>query len=390
MVEEKRRKKAFGSRFWPSRRCREATHESALPRRKRLSTRFFVFTDTDGDGTHDAGESTLAEYTYDALGRRIQSVMHDGASATTTRYVYDGQRVIAEYNENMQLQRYFIDGNTYIDEHLAMVDVTGQQPREYYYLLKDLYTVAGLVDETGKVVEGYGYDAYGKVRMYQIMGDVADADRDGDVDINDFESLQRCFSGDGNTIPAGCSAEEITRLDVDGDADIDELDMNVFMACWQGPAWAIRATGDYDEDGDVTLLDVAEFVSCTEKSLPQDPQCSAFDFDGDSEIGLYDYAILASLVGQPAGTPWGGCYVAQSTSQVGNPYFFTGRRLDLIAASSTQELSQLYHYRARWYDPAHGRFGQRDPLGHAESCRSVPEVAGNNDTPGGYNLLEYA
>ncbi|MCB9865807.1 MAG: hypothetical protein H6816_04125 [Phycisphaerales bacterium] len=222
----------------------------------------------------------------------------------------------------------------------------------------------------GMMVEVHNCDAYGRVRMYRVEGQIADADRDGDVDINDFESVQRCFSGEGNTIPAGCSAEEIARLDVDGDADIDEQDMNVFMACWQGPAWAVRATGDYDEDGWVTaeleggVSDVENFVLCTQKCLPQDPQCDVFDFDGNGHIDLYDYGTLAGLVGYPAGTPWGGCVVAEGESRIGNPYSFTGRRLDLLErpGTSSDVPVQVYHYRARWYDPVHGRFGQRDPL----------------------------
>jgi RHS repeat-associated protein len=41
------------------------------------------------------------------------------------------------------------------------------------------------------------------------------------------------------------------------------------------------------------------------------------------------------------------------TSQVGNPFLFTGQRLD--------PEDGLYYYRARQYDPAQGRFLQRDP-----------------------------
>jgi RHS repeat-associated protein len=44
-----------------------------------------------------------------------------------------------------------------------------------------------------------------------------------------------------------------------------------------------------------------------------------------------------------------------SASAFGNPYFFQGRRYDA-------ELG-LYYYRNRYYDPIHGRFTSRDPLG---------------------------
>jgi len=47
-----------------------------------------------------------------------------------------------------------------------------------------------------------------------------------------------------------------------------------------------------------------------------------------------------------------------STSQIGNPFMYTGRRLD--------EESGLYYYRARHYSPELKRFIQRDPIGYAD------------------------
>ena len=46
-----------------------------------------------------------------------------------------------------------------------------------------------------------------------------------------------------------------------------------------------------------------------------------------------------------------------STTQVQQPFMFTGRRWDF------EEGSGLYYYRLRYYDPASGRFVSRDPLG---------------------------
>ena len=45
-------------------------------------------------------------------------------------------------------------------------------------------------------------------------------------------------------------------------------------------------------------------------------------------------------------------------SMAGNPYMFTGRRLDAE--------SRLYYYRARHYSPLLGRFMQTDPIGYAD------------------------
>lgn len=46
-------------------------------------------------------------------------------------------------------------------------------------------------------------------------------------------------------------------------------------------------------------------------------------------------------------------------SAIGNPFYFTGRRLDLE--------SGVYYYRARMYSSTIGRFLQRDPIGYYDS-----------------------
>lgn len=54
-------------------------------------------------------------------------------------------------------------------------------------------------------------------------------------------------------------------------------------------------------------------------------------------------------------TPFG---VEEPLAITGNPFRYTGRRLD--------PESGLYYYRARYYDPAHGRFLETDPVGYTD------------------------
>ena len=59
----------------------------------------------------------------------------------------------------------------------------------------------------------------------------------------------------------------------------------------------------------------------------------------------------------------------QDASAVGNPYLFTARRWDAE--------TNLYHYRARDYTPALGRFLQPDPLGYIDGM-NLYQYCGNN------------
>jgi RHS repeat-associated protein len=64
--------------------------------------------------------------------------------------------------------------------------------------------------------------------------------------------------------------------------------------------------------------------------------------------------------------PWGTPH-----SAIGNPYLFTGQRLD--------EDTGIYYYKARYYDSVKGRFLQRDSLGYVDSM-NLYAYAGNRPT----------
>jgi RHS repeat-associated protein len=64
---------------------------------------------------------------------------------------------------------------------------------------------------------------------------------------------------------------------------------------------------------------------------------------------------------------------SSNTSDVNNPYLFTGRRYD--------DETGLYYYRARYYDYATGRFMQTDPVGYSAGL-NLYAYCGNN--PGNF------
>jgi len=115
------------------------------------------------------GVYNIAEYTYDALGRRIEMKVYDsGQVDSVTRYYYNNNwQVLAETDYDStgptetQLRDY-IYGN-YIDEVLIMTDDSNA---EHYYGHDHIFSVVTLIEPDGDVEERYEYDAYGKPYFY--------------------------------------------------------------------------------------------------------------------------------------------------------------------------------------------------------------------------------
>ena len=107
----------------------------------------------------DYQQNLVAEYTYDALGRRIEKI----AGGITTRYYYDGWRILSEVKGDTR--RDFVYGN-YLDEVLMMIVDDGQNQTDHYYAHDHLFSPVALIADDGTVEERYEYDAYGKCTIW--------------------------------------------------------------------------------------------------------------------------------------------------------------------------------------------------------------------------------
>jgi len=114
-----------------------------------------------------SGPTTVAEYSYDALGRRVRKI--DSVASVTRLYYYDKDwRAICEYDQGGTIKHRQVFGN-YIDESLYAI---GTAPLyQYYYVHDHLYSTVALYRRiTGVIMERYEYDAYGQPTIFTNAG----------------------------------------------------------------------------------------------------------------------------------------------------------------------------------------------------------------------------
>jgi RHS repeat-associated protein len=98
----------------------------------------------------------VANYAYDEKGRRTAKTTYSGGTVTT-KYVYDGDNLIAEYNGSTLLRKYVYGPR--IDEPICMVTSGGTQ---YFYYFDGLGSVVRITDSSGIVQDTYTYDVFGQ------------------------------------------------------------------------------------------------------------------------------------------------------------------------------------------------------------------------------------
>ena len=96
----------------------------------------------------------LAQYAYDALGRRMSKTVNGSA----THYRYDGENLILEMNGNDSVVADYTFGAG-IDNPLEM----NRNGNNYYYVKDGLGSVTALTNDAGSVVHEYRYAVFGKI-----------------------------------------------------------------------------------------------------------------------------------------------------------------------------------------------------------------------------------
>jgi len=96
----------------------------------------------------------FVEYVYDGLGRRIEK----NVGGTITRYVYDLEDILFEYDGSNNITARYAQGPG-IDDLIAM-DRGGES---YFYHTDGLGSITGITDSSKQPVASYGYDAFGNI-----------------------------------------------------------------------------------------------------------------------------------------------------------------------------------------------------------------------------------
>ncbi|MCL5072411.1 MAG: RHS repeat-associated core domain-containing protein, partial [Actinobacteria bacterium] len=107
-----------------------------------------------------ASGSEAISYSYDYLGRRVSKAATQNSVLSTVYYCYDGDNLIAEYDENNNLLKKHIHGSG-IDEIISSKVIASGSEAIYFYHSDGLGSIIDISNETGSLIEHYDYDAFG-------------------------------------------------------------------------------------------------------------------------------------------------------------------------------------------------------------------------------------
>ncbi len=272
--------------------------------------------------------SALATYTYDALSQRTNLAYRNG---TSVAYTFEADSDLATLNHNFA-------GSTlthafgYNNVHQMVSKTVGDALYQWQSGTNDTqsYTVNNLNQYASVGGASFSYDLNGN-----LTGDGVNTytfDRENKLTSATTPTNNVTYTYD----PMGRRVEKSVNLTVtnylqDGDEEITEYDGagNLLRRYIYGPSVDDRVAM-VDGQGAITFYHVNHQGSTVAMS----------DSAGNvTESHRYDE-------------------FGNSNSIVGQPYRYTGRRLD--------EETGLYYYRARYYAPAIGRFLQVDPIGYED------------------------
>ncbi len=171
----------------------------------------------------------------------------------------------------------------------------------------------------------------------------------------------------GSIIGSGSSDGTVTRLDYDTSGSFTEP---------PGPSGYHH---DADADLDVDLHDLMRFQHCFGRTGVNCRAVHDFDAAGvsDGVIDADDWEGVEYCQSTADEEPDAACAITRSRASSTPPtgtFALHGRSVDVLSDGKV-----LYYFRARYYDPAHARWLQRDPSGYTDGA-NLYEAFGSNST----------
>ncbi|MEM9494689.1 MAG: RHS repeat-associated core domain-containing protein [Pseudomonadota bacterium] len=299
------------------------------------------------------GARTLATIGYDDLGRRT-SVAY--ANGTSRAFAYDGASRLSSLTADMlgtsdDLTKGFayspasqLTGRTSTN---SLYDAPFPAPATTAYATNGLnqYTDIGGAsvthDDNGAVTadhqsRSFGYNP-GKILNQITAGGVT----------RDFTHYP---SGEIASVKNGATREAVFYYDPATGEEIAEHDGGWPINTGTAERIYLRIPGSVDEP--FLMIDYEADPACT---LSSSLTCErwAMQDERNSVIAVSDWQ--GSVIDHFAYSPYGELVSGSATVF---PFLFTGQKYD--------DTSDLYYYKARWYDPDAGRFLRPDPIGYAD------------------------
>ncbi len=379
-------------------------------------------------------DGTAVARSYTDRGQ-LATIAVDGTTIDTRSYDDGGRMTSSVYNNGVTQSRVYNNDNT-----LASITHTGAAIGNYSYgwdenKNKTSETITGTMSGYGFSVGSSGYD--NEDRLVNWQRDDTGLDQSWNLSlVGDWNSITENLSTQSRTHGAAhelltAASQSITH-DVKGNMTtipaVLRSGSNPLALTWDFDNRLIGADIDNDSTDDVTYgydalgrrvkrddgttatifvqngqQTIADYTSGTAATSPiytyvyaayidepvyrggsggtryyhRNQQYSITALTNGSGTIQERYAYMA--YGEPTITDATGT-VRTSTAE-GNRYTYTGREWD--------EESELYHYRARMYDPLSGRFCSRDPIGYVDGWNMFASNLGLDRTdPTGWCAIE--
>ncbi|MCP4112564.1 MAG: hypothetical protein GY749_44730 [Desulfobacteraceae bacterium] len=323
------------------------------------------------DQIKDASGNVIADYAYDKASRRTQVDYLNGTQAV---YGYDKTNMLKNLTNKVKSSQEIISSFGYGYDRSGNRDSMTTQKGVHSYNYDDIYQLTNVDYPSGYSFSdtSYKYDKLGNRTQTANGGTVTYVAND----LNQYKSvggIDYTYDDNGNLRGDGTNQysydyeNRLIQADTPSDTvafSYDAFDRRIVKS-------DSTRTVSYIYDGDQVIAEyeygnlVRKFIYGTGIDEPvvmdKSEEQYYYHFDGLGSVTEITDSTGA-LVEKYGYDVYGKFTIKDNSdhiiieSDIGNPYFFTGRRYDYS--------SGLYYYRARYYSAELGRFLQIDPVGY--------------------------